>query len=130
MDLPIQDENWTQNLRAYGEHRKEMWNANNEPCGIWEWFYDAEKTRRKAVLTFVDDYPVYMTCWYESGKMKEQGRYKDGFPRWDGWAIWSENGELVLDEKEESGWNPIDAGYVAFAITFTVTTIFNWLTKK
>ena len=30
----------------------------------------------------------------------------------------------------ESGWNPLDAGYVAFAITFTVTTIFNWLTKK
>ena len=116
MDLPIQDENWTQNLRAYGEHRKEMWNANNEPCGIWEWF--------------VDDYPVYMTCWYESGKVKEQGRYKDGFPRWDGWTIWSENGELVLGEKEESGWNPIDAVYVAFAITFTVTTMFNWLTQK
>ena len=74
----MQDENWTQNLRAYGEHRKEMFKANNQPCGIWEWFYDVEKTRRKAVLTFKDDYPVYMTCWYESGKMKEQGRYKDG----------------------------------------------------
>ena len=130
MALPIQDENWIQNLRAYGEHRKEMWNANNEPCGIWEWFYDAEKTRRKAVLTFDDDYPVYMTCWNENGAMKEQGRYKDGSPRWDGWTIWSENGELVLGEKEESWWNPIDAGYVAFAITFTITTIFNWLTKK
>ena len=47
MDLPIQDENWTQNLRAYGEHRKEMWNANNEPCGIWEWFYDVEKNKKK-----------------------------------------------------------------------------------
>ena len=34
MDLPTQDENWTQNLRAYGEHRKEMFNDNNEPCGI------------------------------------------------------------------------------------------------
>ena len=85
MDLPIQDENWTQNLRDYGEHRKEMWNANNEPCGIWEWFYDAEKTRRKAKMVFDDDYPVYMTCWYENGAMKEQGRYKDGSPRWDGW---------------------------------------------
>ena len=74
MSLPIQDENWTQNLKAYGEHRKEMWNANNEPCGIWEWYYDKEKTRKKAELVFNDDYPVYMTCWYENGKMKEQGR--------------------------------------------------------
>ena len=73
MDLPTQDENWTKNLRDYGEHRKEMW-ANNEPCGIWEWFYDAEKTRRKAKMVFDDEYPVYMTCWYENGVMKEQGR--------------------------------------------------------
>ena len=49
MDLPIQDENWIQNLRDYGEYRKEMWNDNHEPCGTWEWFYDVEKTRRKAV---------------------------------------------------------------------------------
>ena len=95
-----------------------------------EWFYDAEKTRRKAVLTFDDTYPVYMTCWYESGKMKEQGRYKDGSPRWDGWTIWSENGELVLGEKEESWWNPIDAGYVAFAITFHDYNNFQLVDKK
>ena len=107
-----------------------MWNANNEPCGTWEWFYDAEKTRRKAKMTFDDDYPVYMTCWYENGKMKDQGRYKDGFPRGEGWKVWSENGELVFGEEEESRWNPIDAGYVAFAIAFTITTIFNWLTTK
>ena len=62
--------------------------------------------------------------------MKEQGYYKDGFPREEGWKSWSETGELVLGEKEESWLNPIDAGVVAFAITFTVTTIFNWLTKK
>ena len=130
MALPIQDKNWTQNLRDYGEHRKEMWNAN-EPCGVWEWFYDAEKTRRKANMVFDDDdYPVYMTCWYENGVMKEQGRYKDGFPRGEGWKIWSENGELVFGEKEESGLNPLDAGYVAFAIVYTITTIFNWLTNK
>ena len=73
-DLPIQDENWNQNLRDFGEHRKEMWNDNHEPCGAWEWFYDAEKTRRKAVLVFDDTYPWYMTCWYENGKMKGQGR--------------------------------------------------------
>ena len=127
--LPTQDENWIQNLRDYGEYRKEMWNDKHEPCGVWEWFYDAEKTIRKAVLTFDDDdYPVYMTCWYESGKIKEQGRYKDGFPRPEGWAIWSETGELLLGEKEESGWNPLDAGYVAFAIVYTFTTFLKWLT--
>ena len=71
-----------------------------------------------------------MTCWYESGKIKEQGRNKDGFPRPEGWAIWSEIGKLVFDEEEESRWNPIDAGYVAFAIAFTITTNFNWLTTK
>ena len=44
--LPTQDENWTQNLRDYGEYRKEMWNDKHEPCGVWEWFYDAEKRTR------------------------------------------------------------------------------------
>ena len=144
MSLPTQDENWTQNLRDYGEHRKEMFNANNEPCGIWKWYYDEEKTRKKAEMVFDDDYPIYMTCWYKNGAMKEQGRYKDGFPRGEGWKIWSENGELVFGEKEESWLNPIDAGYVAgslglvafgwvsgfaFAMTYTITTILNWLTK-
>ena len=43
-----------------------------------------KKTRRKAKMVFDDEYPVYMTCWYENGVMKEQGRYKDGYPRWDG----------------------------------------------
>ena len=128
MALPIQNENWIQNLRDYGEYRKEMWDANNEPCGVWEWFYDAEKTRRKAKLTFDDEYPWYITCWYENGEMKEQGRYKDGYPRGDSWKAWSENGELVFSEKEESEWNPIDAGYVAFAIVYTVTTFLKWLT--
>ena len=127
MDLPIDNGNWTQNLRAYGEHRKEMWDADNKPCGIWRWYYDSEKTRKKAELEFDDDYPLYMTCWYENGALKGEGRYKDGFPRWDAWNIWSENGELELGEKEKSWWNPIDAGYVAFAIAFTATTIFNWL---
>ena len=47
MDLPIQDENWTQNLRDYGEHQKEMWNDNHEPCGTWEWFYDAVKKQEE-----------------------------------------------------------------------------------
>ena len=47
MTLPIQDGNWTKNLKAFGEHRKEMWNANNEPCGIWEWFNDAQKKKNK-----------------------------------------------------------------------------------
>ena len=126
MDLPIQDEDWTQNLRAYGEYRKEMWNAN-EPCGICQWYYDEEKTRKKVRLLFDDDYPVYMTCWYESGKMKAEGKYKDGFPRWDSWTFWSENGELVFGEKEESGLNPLEVGYVAFAVAYTATTIFNWL---
>ena len=79
-------------------------------------------------MVFDDDYPVYMTCWYESGKIKEQGRYKDGFPRGEGWKTWSETGELVFGEKEESGWNPIGAGYVAFAIVYTVTTFSKWLT--
>ena len=129
MDLPIDNGNWTQNLRAYGEHRKEMWDADNKPCGIWRWYYDSEKTRKKAELEFDDDYPLYMTCWYENGALKGEGPYKDGFPRWDAWEIWSENGELELGEKEKSWWNPIDAGYVAFAIAFTATTIFNWLTK-
>ena len=82
MDLPIQDENWTQNLRAYGEHRKEMLDANNEPCGIWRWYYDKEKTKKKKAELVVDDnYPRYMTCWYENGAMKGEGRYKDGFSR-------------------------------------------------
>ena len=130
MDLPIQNENWIQNLRDYGEHRKEMWNANNEPCGIWDWFYDAEKTRRKAELVFVDDYPKYVTCWYENGVMRERGRYKDGSPRLETWKIWSENGELVLgeEEEEESCWNPLEVGYVAFVVAYTATTFFNWLT--
>ena len=126
MDLPIQDENWTQNLRDFGEHRKEMWNDNHEPCGTWEWFYDAEKTIKKAELEFDDMYPWYMTCWYENGVMKEQGRYKDGFPRWDSWKRWSETGELVFGE-EESMWNPLRVGYVSFVVAYTVTTFFKWL---
>ena len=130
MDLPIQNENWTQNLRAYGDHRIEVLDANKEPCGIWKWYYDNEKTRKKAELIFNDTYPRYITCWYENGAIKEEGSYKDGYPRLENWKIWSENGELVLGEKEESGWNPLDAGYVAFAIAYTVTIIFKWLTKK
>jgi antitoxin component YwqK of YwqJK toxin-antitoxin module len=115
MDLPIQDENWTQNLRALGEYRKEMWDGNNEPCGIWQWYYDEEQTRKKAELVFDDDHPVYMTCWYESGKIKACGWYKDGFPRGETWL------------EEESGWDPLVVGYIAFAIAYTVTTLVNWL---
>ena len=126
MDLPIQDENWTQNLRDYGEHRKEMWNDDHEPCGTWEWFYGVEKTGRKAKLVFNDTYPWYMTCWYENGVMRERSRYKDGSPILETWKIWSEHGELVLGEKKESMWNPLYVGYVSFAIAYMVTTIFNW----
>ena len=48
MDLPIQDENWSQNLRAYGEHGKKKLDSNNEPCLIGRWYYDKEKTRKKS----------------------------------------------------------------------------------
>ena len=77
-----------------------------------------KKREKKAELVFDDNYFRYMTCWYENGALKEEGKYKDGFPRWETWKIWP-----------ESRWDPIDAGYVAFAIAYTATTIFNWLTK-
>ena len=70
--MPIQNENLTQNLRDYVEYRVEVLNANNESCGILEWFYDAEKTRRKAELIFNSNYNLEFRSWYENGELKKK----------------------------------------------------------
>ena len=78
MDLPIQDENWTQNLRDYVEYRVEV-NANNERCGIFEWFYDTEKTRKRAELIFnIRLISIRFRSWYENGELKTEYNNKNG----------------------------------------------------
>ena len=114
MDLPnLTDDNWVENLKAYGEYRKEMWDNEEKPCGVWRWYYDEEKTKMKAEMVFDDNYPTYMTCWYKNGLVKAEGRYKDGAPR-EPWEFCA-------------GRDPLVTGYAAFVVTYLITTILNWV---
>ena len=110
MELPVQDGNWVQNLKALSDYRKEMYNGDNKPCGVWQWFYDEKRTKLKAELVFdEEENPVYMICWYENGLVRSESYYEDGFPKVEAW------------------YDPLVSGYIAFAITYIATTLFNWL---
>ena len=107
MELPVKNDNWVQNLKALSDYRKEMYNADNKPCGLWQWFYDEKRTKLKAELVFDDEEnPLYMICWYENGLVKSESYY---------------------GLREEMWYDPLVSGYIAFAITYIATTLFNWL---
>ena len=86
------------------------------------WYYNGQK---EIEIEFDGEYPTYFQCWYEDGTKKAEGRYKEFLVR-EPLRIWSKDGKR-LDSEPEAEWNPLVVGCIAFVISYTATTIFNWL---